>query len=156
MTNQTAKTIKTIKNSNTTDPSKNLYLRAQEWICDRIQDSESEIESLTSSILPDSPKHDLKDSTIFHQSPQTSSDETKRNQSDSDQSGKALPDLHFAWNVVDFGPFCAYCCSRVILVPYYFGDDRAHSGGSKSYGDVWRVFHWVSFERVNDLILMCM
>uniref|UniRef100_A0A671DU72 MAP7 domain containing 3 n=1 Tax=Rhinolophus ferrumequinum TaxID=59479 RepID=A0A671DU72_RHIFE len=96
MTNQAAKTRKTIETSNTMGPSKSVCSGAQGWTYDKILDIESESEPLMSSVLPDSQNHHLKGSTTFHQSPQTTLDSQKRNKSDSAQSGKASSHLHFA------------------------------------------------------------
>ncbi|XP_032974591.1 MAP7 domain-containing protein 3 isoform X6 [Rhinolophus ferrumequinum] len=86
MTNQAAKTRKTIETSNTMGPSKSVCSGAQGWTYDKILDIESESEPLMSSVLPDSQNHHLKGSTTFHQSPQTTLDSQKRNKSDSAQS----------------------------------------------------------------------
>ncbi|KAK1346460.1 hypothetical protein QTO34_000316 [Cnephaeus nilssonii] len=71
MTNQVTKTEKIVETSNTMVPSESLHSVSQECVCDQILDSTRKIDPLISSNLPDSQKHHLKDSTTFHQSPQT-------------------------------------------------------------------------------------
>ncbi|XP_016072022.1 PREDICTED: MAP7 domain-containing protein 3 [Miniopterus natalensis] len=67
MTNQVTKT----ETSNTVVPPQNLHSVSQECMCDQTLDTTSEIDPLTSSILPDCQKQHPKGSTTFHQSPQT-------------------------------------------------------------------------------------
>ncbi|XP_015448931.1 MAP7 domain-containing protein 3 [Pteropus alecto] len=86
MTNRAAKTRKTIETSNITESSRTVHSREQVWICEKIQDTASETETLISNILPDSPKHHLKSSTTFHQSQQTPLEDKKKSKSESSQS----------------------------------------------------------------------
>ncbi|XP_039730834.1 MAP7 domain-containing protein 3 isoform X1 [Pteropus medius] len=86
MTNRAAKTRKTIETSNITESSRTVHSREQVWICENIQDTASETETLISSILPDRPKHHLKSSTTFHQSQQTPLEGKKKSKSESSQS----------------------------------------------------------------------
>ncbi|XP_023380325.1 MAP7 domain-containing protein 3 isoform X4 [Pteropus vampyrus] len=86
MTNRAAKTRKTIETSNITESSRTVHSREQVWICENIQDTASETETLISSILPDRPKHHPKSSTTFHQSQQTPLEGKKKSKSESSQS----------------------------------------------------------------------
>nr|KAF6435961.1 MAP7 domain containing 3 [Rousettus aegyptiacus] len=86
MTNRVAKPRKTIETSNITESSRTVHSREQDWICEKIQDTASETETLISNILPDSPIHHLKSSTPFHQSQQTPLEGKTRSKSESSQS----------------------------------------------------------------------